>query len=297
MIDGLRIVDGHVHAARLTTVKVGASHWAPFPSLPVDRLYDDNGVMRPNEFDDYLQAEGVDVALLFAEYSPRVTGIQAVEDLLPIVEYNPGRFRLVGNVNPYYHYPVDAEVVRQAGLGAVALKVHPVHGAFAVNDRALYPAYATCQSLGLPVIVHTGTSSFPGAVNKYGDPTLLDDVLTDFPGLTLVLAHGGRGWWYDTAAFLALSHPSVWIDIAGLPPKKLPHYFRNFDLTRLADRFMFGSDWPGVPGIRANVLAFTDLGLDEDQVANVLGARAAEVYGLDQREREGQPRLRCEERT
>ncbi len=281
MIDGRRIVDGHVHAARLPTVKVDASKWAPFPSLPVTRLYDEHGVMKPGEFDDYLEAEGVDVALLFAEYSPRVTGIQAVEDLLPIVEHNPQRFRIVANVNPYYHYPVDAEVARQAALGAVALKVHPVHGAFAVNDRALYPAYAACQSLGLPVIVHTGTSSFPGALNKYGDPALLDDVLTDFPGLNVILAHGGRGWWYETAAFLALNNPCVWIDIAGLPPKKLPHYFRNFDFRRLADRFMFGSDWPGAPGIRANVLECTNLRLDDEQLTDLLGARAIDVYGLD----------------
>ncbi len=282
MIDGLHIVDGHIHAARLPTVKVDATEWMPFPSLPVNDLYDERGDIRPAAFDTYLEAEGVDVALLFAEYSPRVTGVQAIEDLLPIVEYNPERFRTVANVNPYYHYPVDKEVERQASLGAVALKVHPVHGAFAVNDRAIYPAYATCQSLGLPVIVHTGTSSFPGAVNKYGDPALLDDVLTDFPGLTVVLAHGGRGWWYDTAAFLALSRPSVWIDIAGLPPKKLPHYFRNFDLPRLANRFLFGSDWPGAPGIRANVMGCTDLGLDHDQLADVLGRRATAVYRLDQ---------------
>jgi len=36
-----------------------------------------------DRFDAYLEAEGVDVALLMSEYSPRVTGIQPVEDLQP----------------------------------------------------------------------------------------------------------------------------------------------------------------------------------------------------------------------
>jgi len=41
--------------------------------------------------------------------------------------------------NPHLHYPVDAEVRRQLDLGAVALKVHPVHGNFSPNDREIYP--------------------------------------------------------------------------------------------------------------------------------------------------------------
>ncbi len=44
----------------------------------------------------------------------------------------------------------------------------------------------------------------------------------DFPDLTVVLAHGGRGWWYDQAAFLALMRPNVWLEVSGLPPHRLP---------------------------------------------------------------------------
>src|SRR6266700_2923928 len=45
-------------------------------------------------------------------------------------------------------------------------------------------------------------------------PDLLLPVLRDFPGLTLVLAHGGRGWWYEAAATLALLHDNVWIELS-----------------------------------------------------------------------------------
>ena len=37
--------------------------------------------------------DGVDVALLFCEYSPKATGYQLFDDLLPLVEHNPRRFR------------------------------------------------------------------------------------------------------------------------------------------------------------------------------------------------------------
>ena len=112
------------------------------------------------------------------------------------------------------------ELARQVSLGAVALKIHPVHGGFEARDRMLYPAYAWAQERQLPVIVHCGTSTFPGSSNSFADPVLLDDVLRDFRRLDVVLAHGGRGWWYDAAAFMALSSDRVWIELSGLPPSR-----------------------------------------------------------------------------
>src|SRR5438128_758884 len=81
--------------------------------------------------------------------------------------HNANRLRLIGNVNPHLHYPVDAELQRQLDLGAVALKIHPVHAGVSANDRALYPAYELCQSSGVAVVVHCGTSTFPGSMNSF----------------------------------------------------------------------------------------------------------------------------------
>jgi uncharacterized protein len=103
-------------------------------------------------------------------------------------------------------------------------------------------------------------------------------VLRDFPGLTIVLAHGGRGWWYDTAASLALLHENVWIDLSGLPPRKLPEYYARFDLRRLARKFVFGTDWPGVPGIARNARAVAALDLGGDTLSGVLAGNALRVY-------------------
>ena len=207
MLDGRPLIDVHLHAARLPTLKPSWTQWAhDFGDREVlDRVYDEAGTVVPAEFDAYLAGEGVDTALLLAEYSPKATGIQPVEDLLPLTAYNPDRIKLIANINPHLHYPVDEELERQLGLGAVALKIHPVHGGLRrpTTGRCI-PAYEICQSAGLPVVVHCGTSTFPGSSNALADPVLLDDVLRDFRRLDVVLAHGGRGWWYDAAAFLAL---------------------------------------------------------------------------------------------
>lgn len=282
MLDGHLLVDAHVHAARLATLKPAWHAWAhEFGDRAVlDRVYDAEGSVAPDRFAELLDAEHVDIALLLCEYSPKVTGIQPIEDLLPLVKHDPHRLRPIANLNPHLHYPVAEELERQLGLGAVALKIHPVHGGFPANDRALYPAYELCRSRGVPIVVHCGTSTFPGSTNGHADPVLLDEVLRDFPTLNVVLAHGGRGWWYDAAAFLALSRDTVWIELSGLPPRRLPEYYARHNFDRLTRRFIFGTDWPGVPGVAANARAVARLCPDDETAGLVLGGNATQVYGL-----------------
>jgi predicted TIM-barrel fold metal-dependent hydrolase len=268
-----------MHVPRLSTLKSAWRDWAAtYAGDGWRSTYDDAGDPVPERVDALLESEGVDRALLFCEYSPRATGIQPIEDNLPIVEHNPVRFRLVANVNPHLHHPLASEVERQLALGAVALKVHPVHGGFDPGDKEMYAAYQVCADRGVPVIVHTGSSSFPGSRGRFGNPELMLDPVEDFPGVNFVFAHGGRGWWYDTAAFLALSKPNVWLDLAGLPPKNLPRYYDRFDLGRLATKMIFGTDWPGVPGLAANARAVTDIGWPEEVLRGVLAENAAKLF-------------------
>jgi uncharacterized protein len=285
MLDGRLLVDAHVHVARLPTLSADWQSWvATFGSgIPLDEMYDSGGTPRPAAIDAHFASEGADHVLLFAEHSPKSTGVQPIEDVLPLVEQNPARFRPVANINPHLHYPIAAELDRQVSLGAVACKVHPVHGGFEPADRMLYPAYAYLEERGLPVIVHCGTSTFSGSVNAFGEPALLDPVFRDFPALTVVLAHGGRGWWYDQASFLALMRPNTWLEVSGLPPARLPDYYGTA-LGRVATKMIFGTDWPGVPGVQRNARALEEVlleaGCTAGQVAGALGGNAVRVFGL-----------------
>ncbi|MFI5953056.1 amidohydrolase family protein [Cryptosporangium sp. NPDC051539] len=279
MLDGHRLIDAHVHVPVLGSLKPAWTDWArDFGRGGVlDEIWDAGGRPRPAALDRLFADEGVDTALLFCEYSPKATGYQEFDDLLPLVDHNPERFRPVANVNPHLHHPIARELTRQLDRGAAALKLHPVHGGFRVDEAALYPAYSVLAERRIPLIVHCGTSSFPGSTNANADPVFLDTVLRDFPSLTVVLAHGGRGWWYDAAAFLALSRPNVWIELSGLPPKRLPEYYAKFDLGRLSRKWIFGTDWPGVPGQALNARAIAAV-VPDDVVPLVLGGNAAGVY-------------------
>jgi uncharacterized protein len=285
MLDGQLLVDAHTHVARLPTLSQDWQDWArKFGArTPMGVLFDAEGVPLPAALDGYFADQGADHVLLFSEYSPKVTGIQPIEDVLPVVAQNPVRFRPVACLNPHLHYPVARELARQVSLGAVAVKIHPVHGGFEARDRMLYPAYAWAEEHQLPVIVHCGTSTFAGSVNSYADPTLLDDVFRDFPDLVIVLAHGGRGWWYQQAAFLALMRPGTWLEVSGLPPQRLGDYYGP-SLRRLADKMIFGTDWPGVPSVEHNARtleqALLAAGCTDDQVTAAWGGNAVRVFGL-----------------
>jgi hypothetical protein len=282
VLDGRPLVDAHMHPSALSRLTPAWHRWAAeFGDRALfERIWASDGSVIPAAFHAHLAEEGVDTALLLCEYSPKGPGMQPIEDLLPLVAHDPDRCKLIANVNPHLHYPVGEELQRQLDLGAIALKVHPVHAGAPVNDRALYPAYEICQSRGLPVVVHCGTSSFPGSSNALADPVLLDDVLRDFRHLDIVLAHGGRGWWYDAAAFLALAYEHVWIEVSGLPPSRLRDYYSRHNWGRLSRKMIFGTDWPGVRDTASNARGVAAACPDEETSALVLAGNAARVYNL-----------------
>lgn len=282
MVGGMPLVDAHVHLPRLRELQPFWFEWArKYGDPPLSRLYDENGQPIPQAVEAFFAEEGVDVVLLLPEYSPRTVGIHPYEDLLPVVAHNPRRFRFLANLNPHLHYPLVEHLERQLEAGAVGLKLHPVHGGFPVDHPELFSVYWVLQERGLPVVFHTGVSTFPGSVNAYATPEPIEALARAFPELKIVLAHGGRGWWYGVAASLALMYPNVWIELSGLAPTKLPEYYRGYDLKRLARKFIFGTDWPGVPGIQRNARALLDLGWDRETLERIFWRNAIEVYQIE----------------
>lgn len=160
------------------------------------------------------------------------------------------------------------------------LKIHPPHQVLAANgyrvgDEGLAAIYATAEEMRRPVMIHTGTSIFPGARNRFADPIAVDDVAVDFPRLSLILAHAGRPLYMETAVFLARRHPNVHMDLSGIPPKKLLEYLPR--LEELSDKCLWGTDYPspGVLSIRRNIEEFLALPLSEAARERILWSNAA----------------------
>ena len=226
----------------------------------------------------YLDDQGIDFAVALAETTPSITGISPNER---VADFCLASERLIpfANINPYVIADLAGELRHcVSDLGCRGLKLYPTYQHFYANDSRLYPLYAEAQRLAVPVMVHTGSSVFRGARLKYGDPLYLDDVTADFPELTIVMAHSGRGFWYDAAFFLTQLHRNVYMEITGLPPRRLLTYFPN--LEKNADKVIFGSDWPALTDIKGNIAAIRSLPLSEETKANILGGTAARLLGL-----------------
>lgn len=169
-----------------------------------------------------------------------------------------------GGVHPRFVKDPAAAVDELVAMGTRCLKIHPSHqlvhaNGYVMGLDALGRIYRRCEERGLPVMVHTGTSVFPGARNRFGNPLELDDVAVDFPDLTIIMAHGGRPLWMDEAFFVLRRHGNVYLDVSGIPPLKLPEYFPR--LGEIADRVLWGTDWPspGVKDLRQNLDQFMSL--------------------------------------
>jgi predicted TIM-barrel fold metal-dependent hydrolase len=195
----------------------------------------------------------------------------------------PDRLVPMGGVHPRFAADAGAEVRKAADMGVRALKVHPPHMAVEPNAYlhgldALRAIYEEAQRLRLPVMIHTGTSIFPGARSRTGEPMAVDDVAVDFPDLHIVVAHGGRPLWMEQAFFLVRRFPNVFMDVSSIPPKAVLRYFPR--LAEIADKVLYGSDWPapGVKSMADNLRDFRALGLPAEVEDKVLHANALKVF-------------------
>lgn len=268
------VIDCHVH--------VGASvHWLP-EGLELARATTDRAGREALEPDGptgssiagYLRDNGVVGAVgipcggaAVQEYT--IDEAAATDGLIrPLVQYEP---RSVPDASRRFRAAIER--------GAVGLKVHPATHQLPPNDRALYPLYEVAAEVRVPVMIHVGSSVFPGAKMRYCDPMLVDEVAADFPELQLICAHAGRGFWTDQVFFLTRMRENVWMELSGLPPRRLPEYFPELD--KVADRILWGSDWPSSPAIGDLTTQVQGLPYARSTIEKLLWRNAAAMFGFD----------------
>jgi predicted TIM-barrel fold metal-dependent hydrolase len=284
------VIDAHVHIApwgqvrpdARTRMAAGREDLESIIALSQD----------PHRLVAYMDERNIEKLVMINYVTPEVVGFTEDANVFSanMARAHPDRLIPFGGVDPRRHKDVAAHMDYLLGdLKLCGIKIHPPHQFFRANayldggDLAgLATVYETCIEYGVPVMFHTGTSIFPRARNKYGDPLDIDDVIVDFPDLKIILAHGGRPLWMDAALFLLRRSKNVFLDISSVPPKNLLNYFPW--LERVADQAMFGSDWPGpmVMDLGKNVEDFYALPLSEETKRKVLRETAERLFGPQQ---------------
>jgi predicted TIM-barrel fold metal-dependent hydrolase len=235
----------------------------------------------PSALLSLMDRDGVERAALINYVAPEVMGFDpSVNDWVTrYVRGHEDRLYAVGSVHPRHTKDAGGETRRLFERGIRIIKIHPPHQVFAANAYlddlpGLAEVYRAAEEHGRPVTIHTGTSIFPGARNRFADP-----MAVDFPKLNILLAHAGRPLYMETAVFLARRHPNVHLELSGIPPKKLLEYLPR--LEDLSDRCLWGTDYPspGIPSMRKNLDDFLALPISDAAKEQILWGNPIKVIG------------------
>jgi len=112
----------------------------------------------------------------------------------------------------------------------------------AIDDPRMYPLYAACSDLDLPLFINAGVPgprvpAYPQEVRR------LDDVCYDFPDLVLVTRHGCEPW-VDLAVKLMLKWPGLHYSTSAFAPKHYPAEIIAYANSRGAEKVLYAGYYP-----------------------------------------------------
>jgi predicted TIM-barrel fold metal-dependent hydrolase len=158
---------------------------------------------------------------------------------------HPERFVASWTIDPNRGMDGIRELVAEHerwNIRAVSLFPHGVNPQVPIDAPIMYPVYAKCVELGLPVFVTVGIAG-PRVPSKCQHVELLDEVLYDFPDLVMVMRHGAEPW-VDLAVKLMLEWPNLYYSTSAFAPRFYPKAIVDYANTRGADKVIYGGYFP-----------------------------------------------------
>lgn len=239
------------------------------------------------ELEEELRAAGVARAVVHAEYEHGDDADELNDATAKLVAAAPERFTGIGTVSMSPLEPMRAvrQARRVAELGLLGVNVQPAFFDVAIDDRRLYPLYATCSELGLVVAVHTGVNYSTVSPIETERPTRLDVVACHFPELRIIACHAAWPWIPEMVAVLR-RHPNVYVDFGGLAPRYVGEPGSGWEVMRrfmdglLSGQVLFATDWPVFPVQRA-LDEWRGMGLRDTTLSGLLGGNVARLLRLD----------------
>ncbi len=126
--------------------------------------------------------------------------------------------------------------------GLKAVSTFPAGYKVPINDKKMYPLYAMCVELDLPIFVCVG---IPGPRVPFAPQhvELIDEVMYDFPELTFVMRHGAQPW-TELAMKLMLKWPNLYYSTSAFAPKHYDPVILDYANSRGADKVMYAGYFP-----------------------------------------------------
>ncbi len=195
----------------------------------------------------------------------------------------PDRFYGLAGIDPTQGMTGVGELehaVRE--LGFIGAHFYPHWFELAPNHRKVYPFYAKCVELDIPIQMQVGQSmiySPERRLRSVARPITLDDVACDFPELKLIGIHVGIPW-TDEMIAMAWKHPNVFIGSDAHSPKYWPQSFVHYINTFGQDKVIFGTDFPVLEFVRTRQ-EVEDLNLRPEPKRKFFRDNVQRIYNLD----------------
>ena len=143
----------------------------------------------------------------------------------------------------------------------------------------LYPLYARCCELDIPVFVNIGVPG-PRMPMAPQHPAGLDRVCHDFPDLRLVCRHGGEPW-EDLLVELMRTWPNLSYSTSAFAPRWYPDRIVRFANADGADQVMYAGYFPSGLSLDRIFAELPGVGFDAHVWPRFLRGNAARVLRLD----------------
>ncbi|NPC54854.1 amidohydrolase family protein [Caenimonas soli] len=227
----------------------------------------------PEALQDYLatyERLGAEAVVLKARDLTSTFGVKIPNEAVAAFCKSHGdRFIGFAGVDPHRGMAAVRELehaVRELGL--CGLNIQGFEHKLPINDKLLYPLYAKCVELDIPVNIHCGMNFSTATAATFGHPAALDEVLMHFPELRVCASPPGWPWVSELLA-VAWRHPNLWIGIVAMRPKLLAlpnsgyEALLQYGKTILKGRMIFGSGYPMMP-VERSLQELHDLQLPGD---------------------------------
>jgi uncharacterized protein len=155
--------------------------------------------------------------------------------------------KLIGFLTVHPHDPRALDEIERAtsDLGLRGIKLGPNYQNVDPLSEEAFRVFRRAEELGLPILLHQGTSPNQFADLDFAHPRHIDRVAMAFPNLRLILAHMGHPWQVDCIAVIR-KHPHVYADISAQFYRPWSYYnaFRLASEWGTTEKLLFGSDLP-----------------------------------------------------
>ena len=178
---------------------------------------------------------------------------------------------------------------KELGRGAKAFKIRLGYVKAGADSKVFAPLYDYAESVGLPVLFHTGDTASTTGKLALSHPLTLDELANKREELKMVLCHFGNPW-FDDVAELIYKHQNVYADISGLTTGggSYPKKFAEWLARRLseavyfaggAEKILFGTDYP-VTRYPDALEVVERMEIKEADREMILWRNASKVFGL-----------------